>query len=88
LGNIFLFLISFSLVFHLVLTAETLRDRELGLARANYLFGFSLIYLLNILMLAAGLHFMFKKFLFLDFLSQAGKGSLFIYQSVFRQLFI
>ena len=86
-ANIFLFFISSSLTFHLVITAEELRDKEVGLARANYFFGFTIIYLVNILMLAAGLHFMFDKFSFLEFLSQAGSGSLVIYQNIFRQLF-
>lgn len=86
--GIFLFLIAFSFSFHLILTADALRDKEAGLGRANYFFGFSLIYLLNIVMLAAGLHFIFSKFSFLGFLSQSGRESWQIYQRVFGQLFL
>lgn len=87
-ANIFLFFVSFSLIFHLIFTAEDLRDRQTGLARSDYFFSFSIIYLLNIIMLGAGLHFMFDKFSFLKFLSQTGRASLYIYQSVFTQLFV
>ncbi len=86
-ANTFLFFISFSLVLHLVISAEELRDKEVGLARANYFFGFASIYLVNILILSAGLHLMFAKFSFLEFLSRSGSKSLIIYQHILRQLF-
>lgn len=86
--EIFLFLMAFSLILHLVLTAEALRDKYLGLAKANYFFGFAIIYLLNILMLAAVFHFMFTDFSFLEFFTQSGTNSFEIYQRIFNQLFV
>jgi hypothetical protein len=84
----FLFFIAFSFTFHLVLTADALRDKEAGLGRANYFFAFSLIYLLTMVMLAGGLHFMLSDFSFLDFLDQSGREVWQVYERVFSQLFV
>lgn len=86
--EIFLFFMAFSLILHLVLTAESLRDKYLGLAKANYFFGFAVIYVLNILMLAAVFHFMFNEFSFLEFFTRSGTNSFEIYKRIFNQLFV
>lgn len=85
--NTFIFLITFGFTLHLTLSAEDLRTKHIGFNKANYFFGFSLIYILNLVMLAGALHFMFAEFSFLDFLSQSSKVSFEAYQAVFRQLF-
>ncbi len=85
--NTFLFFISFSFTLHLVQTADALRDKQSGLARANYFFAFALIYLIDMVMLAGILQLMFKNLSFFEFLSQSGQESLGIYQKVFNQLF-
>jgi hypothetical protein len=86
--DLVIFLIAFSFTMHLVMTAESLREKYTGLNKANYFFGFAIIYILNILMLAAALHFIFKQFSFLDFLNLSVKESWQIYAKVFNQLFM
>lgn len=79
--NIFMFLISFSFCFHLLLTARVLRNKERDILKANYLFGFSFVYIINLIILGLFLNFIFVDFSFVELVNQTyfGAGKIFFY---------
>ncbi|MDD4909611.1 MAG: hypothetical protein PHR44_02875 [Candidatus Omnitrophica bacterium] len=81
------FLIGFSQALHLAFTARTLRQKK-DFLKANYVFGFSAIYVLNIFILALGISFMFARFSFLDFARSACQITGEIYRPLVAQLFM
>jgi len=86
--NWFVFFFGFTVALHLVFSAKSLRARQNDFLKANYIFGFSFIYILNIALLAAVFSLMFSPYSFVDFCNhgfQAAKG---IFFAVFRQLFV
>ncbi|MEW5758722.1 MAG: hypothetical protein AB1755_04570 [Candidatus Omnitrophota bacterium] len=86
--NYFLLLFSFSATLHLVLTAEEMRNVEDGKnAIINYLFSFSLIYLLNFFLIALLLSLVMKEFAFLDVAKDTFSIIKTFYSAVFGQLF-
>lgn len=87
LTNYFLFLFSFSLSLHLILTTEVLRAKE-DFLKANYIFGFSLIYILNLILLSFGLSLIFDKFSFVKFFNNSFSISQGIFSKIFTQLFL
>ena len=87
-GSLFIFLIGFSLMFHLVFTAKALRAKNADYLHANYFFFIELIYFLNIFLVAFAFNYMVKGFSFIDFyqrtLSVAGN----MYTALVAQLFL
>jgi len=83
-----LFLFGFSIVLHLVFSARTVRSKKDDFLKANYLFGFSFIYIINIFILACGLSTVFKDFSFVNFGKSAFEAAGSIFHVVFRQLFL
>lgn len=84
----FLFAVGFSVALHLVFSAKTLRSKQGDSLKANYLFGFSWIYILDSLLLALFFNLAFENFSFISFFNgscQIAKG---IYTAVFNQLFL
>ncbi|MCP4649673.1 MAG: hypothetical protein GY853_06290 [PVC group bacterium] len=59
--NIFIFLIGFSLAFHFLMNADSLKTKQPDLVENGYLFSLTLIYIINILVLVIPLSFIFKK---------------------------
>ena len=55
--NYFVFLFGFSMAMHLVFSAKSMRSKQGDFLKANYIFGFSFIYIVNIALLAVGLSF-------------------------------
>jgi hypothetical protein len=84
----FIFWAAFSLSLHLVYSAKTLRTKKEDALKASYLFGFSLIYIINIFLLSLCLSVILKGFHFVtfcqDFLDRAG----FVFQRAYEQLFL
>lgn len=87
LTNYFLFLFSFSLSFHFILTAEILRTKE-DFLKANYIFGFSLIYILNLILISFGLNLIYDKFSFIRFFNGSFQIANNIFSVIFKQLFL
>lgn len=84
----FLFLFSFSLALHLIFSAKSVRSKKGDFLKANYIFGFSFVYIIDIALLAFCLNIVFKEFSFVNFFNnsfQMGRG---IVYAAFRQLFI
>ena len=83
-----LFAIGFSTILHLVFAAKTIRSKKGDFLKANYIFGFSFIFILNLTLLALGLSFIFGGFSFVDFCSTSFNIVKGIFYSVFKQLFL
>ena len=86
--TLFIFGIGFSLALHLVFSAKTLRSKQGDKLKANYIFGFSWIYILDALLLALFFNLAFENFSFLTFFNSSYQISRSIYLSAFRQLFL
>jgi hypothetical protein len=84
----FLFLIGFSIAFHLVFGAKSLKTRQGDFLRANYIFGFSLVYIINIFLLSFGFNLIFGKFSFVNFSNHSFLFAAEIFKAVFKQLFL
>lgn len=86
--NYFIFLFGFSIGLHLVFSAKSIRSKQAGLLKANYIFGFSLIYIINLILLAFFLNFIFEKFSVVNFLNNSFQIAKSIFGCVFKQLFL
>ncbi len=84
----FVFFSGLSLSLHLVMTAKTLRSKPSDFLKANYIFGFSLVYILNLLLIAICFQLILDNFSFYNFFQGAYTESQRIYHAVFRQIFI
>jgi len=83
-----LFLIGFSTILHLVFAAKTIRSKKGDFLKANYIFGFSFIFILNVSLLALGLSLVFNKFSFVNFCNISFTTAKNIFYVVFKQLFL
>ncbi|MBU0709556.1 MAG: hypothetical protein KJ793_02470 [Candidatus Omnitrophica bacterium] len=86
--SVFLFLFGFSLTLHLVFSAKSVRSKQGDFLKANYIFGLSFVYLVNLVLLSACFNFVFKKFSFLSFTNNAFLLAKNIFYLVARQLFL
>lgn len=86
--NYLIFALGFSIALHLVFSAKALKGRQADPLKANYIFGFSFIYILNIILVALGFNLLFKEFSLVNFLNASLKTALFVFQAAFRQLFL
>ena len=83
-----LFLIGFSTILHLTFSAKTIRSKKGDFLKANYIFGFSFIFILNVALLAFGLSLIFSKFSFVNFCNISFNTAKNIFYAVFKQLFL
>ncbi|MBI5145411.1 MAG: hypothetical protein HZA27_04415, partial [Candidatus Omnitrophica bacterium] len=67
----FIFLFGFSIALHLVFSAKSIRSRRGDLLKANYIFGFSLVLIINLILLALCLNLIFEKFSFVNFFNNS-----------------
>jgi len=84
----FVFLFGFSITLHLVFGAKSLRSRKGDFLKANYIFGFSFVYILNIALLSFGLSLFFEKFSFVNFCNLTYLIGQRLYVGLFRQFFL
>ena len=82
------FLGGFTWMLHLVFTARTLRSRTGDFLKANYIFGFSLIYILNLLLIAFCLSLIVDKFSFVQFFQSSFEAARDLWMTVTRQIFV
>ncbi|MCM8781722.1 MAG: hypothetical protein NC828_01530 [Candidatus Omnitrophica bacterium] len=83
----FIFSLGFSLALHLVFCAKSIRTRK-DFLKANYLFGFSFVYVINVILLAFFLNIIFKEFSLVSFFNKSWQLATGIFYSVFKQLFL
>jgi hypothetical protein len=86
--NYFLFLFGFSMGLHLIFGAKSLRSKQEDFLKANYIFGFSFVYILNLILTAFILNLIFEKFSFVNFLNNSFQSARNIFYAVFKQLFL
>ncbi len=84
----FVFLFGFSLALHLVFSAKAIRGRKGDSLKANYIFGFSFVYILNIFLLALILNLIFNRFSLVNFLNNSFQLAASVFRAVFRQFFL
>ncbi|MFA5090874.1 MAG: hypothetical protein WC510_07655 [Candidatus Omnitrophota bacterium] len=83
-----LFLLSFTLAFHIVFSAKSIRSKQSDFLKANYIFGFSFIYIIDIVFLVFFLNIIFAKLSFVDFINRSFQDGKDIFYAIFRQLFL
>ncbi|MFH1397799.1 MAG: hypothetical protein ABIH27_04535 [Candidatus Omnitrophota bacterium] len=86
--NSLVFLFGFSLGLHLVFSAKTLRGKKGDFLKGNYIFGFSLVFIINISIAAFCLNLIFPKYSFVNFCNNTYLMAQSIFYVVFKQLFI
>ncbi len=84
----FMFLLGFTMVLHLVFGAKTLRSKQGDFLKANYIFGFSLVYIINVFLAGFFLNLIFKEFSFVNFSNNTYQIAKDIFAAVFKQLFV
>jgi len=83
-----LFLIGFSSILHLTFSAKTIRSKKGDFLKANYIFGFSFIFILNLVLLALGFSLIFNEFSFVNFCNISLTIFRNIFLTAFKQLFL
>ena len=83
-----MFSFGLSIVLHLVFSSKSMRGKKGDFLKGNYIFGFSLIYILNLFILAFGLSLIFNTFSFVDFSNATYSVARDIFYAVFKQLFL
>lgn len=86
--GLFLFLIGFSTMLHLVFSARLLHSRRDDFLMINYLFSFGFIYIINIALLALIFSILFTPFSWLSFSKLSFQISRDIFSTIFTQLFL
>ncbi len=84
----FIFLFSFSITLHFIFSAKSLRSKQGDFLKANYIFGFSFIYILNLALLAFCLNLVFAEFSFVNYFNNSFQAAKSIFYAVFKQLFL
>lgn len=88
LTHYFVFLLGLSIALHLIFTAKSVRGKKEDPLKGNYIFGFSLIYIINLAVLSFCLSIIFEKFSFVNFCNQSYQIAKSIFSAVVRQLFL
>jgi len=83
-----LFLIGFTLTFHIILTIDFLKIRQTDLLHAGYLFSICLIYVVNLIIIGFIFSLLFDKGGFFEFIRSSYTASKNIYTGIFDQLFL
>lgn len=86
--NYFIFLGGFSWTLHLVFSAKSLRYRQGDFLKANYIFGFSLVYIINLILIAMCLSLIIKNFSFINFFNGSFQAAKDIFKAIFKQIFV
>ena len=84
----FIFLLSFSLTLHLIFGAKSIRAKQGDFLKANYIFGFSFVYIIDVLLLSFCLNIIFKEFSFVNFFNNSCQIGNNIFYTIFKQLFL
>ena len=84
----FVFLFGFSIALHLVFGAKSLRTKQNDFLKANYIFGFALVYIIDVLLFSLLLNLVFEKFSFVNFFNAAYRTSHEIIVAIIKQVFV
>jgi hypothetical protein len=83
-----LFSLGFTLTLHLIFSARSLRGKKGDFLKGNYIFGFSFVYLLNLVLLVFCFNVVFEKFSVFYFTVHSYHIAGDIFYSIFKQLFL
>lgn len=84
----FIFLISFAVTMHLVVSAAQLRKESTNVLKGDYFFSLSIVYLFEVVLLAGFFYFMLSNFSFIAFVKDGLNFFMAIVAEVWRQLFV
>lgn len=84
----FIFLLSFSLALHLIFGAKSIRSKQGDFLKANYIFGFSFVYIIDLFLLSFCLNLIFREFSFVNFFNNSCQIGSNIFYALFKQLFL
>lgn len=87
-SGLFIFLVGFTVMFHLAYTAQSIREKQSDLLKTGYLFSISFIYIINLVVVFSIVSLLFEKATFFDFLSSSYEKLKEFYYSFWRQLFL
>ncbi|MFA4888372.1 MAG: hypothetical protein WC628_02200 [Candidatus Omnitrophota bacterium] len=82
------FALGFSTALHLVFSAKSVRGKKGDFLKSNYLFGFSMAYILNLSLLSFLLNVIFVPFSFVAFCNQSYQIASGVFFAVLKQLFL
>jgi hypothetical protein len=88
LTNYFIFLFGLTIALHLIFSARSLRSKKEDFLKGNYIFGFSLIYIINLTLLSFCFSVIFEKFSFVNFCNYSFQIAKSIFGAVVKQLFL
>lgn len=83
----FLLIIGFSLGLHLAFTAKALNSGKKDFLKADYIFGFLSVYLINLILVAFCLSLTIRGFSFTNFFAHSFQGSRDIFNSLFNKVY-
>lgn len=86
-GAAFVYLIGFTLAFHVIMTIEVMKIRQPDILKSGYLFSIVFVYVLNIIIIALLFSLMFRSFSAKMFFIDSWNASKMVYMAVLRQLF-
>lgn len=86
-GATFLFLIGFTLAFHIVSTVETMKIKQPDIIRSGYIFSIVIVYIINIIIISLIFSLTFQGFSIHKFFLDMWAGSKYIYVAAIQQLF-
>ena len=81
-------LAGFTIVMHIVFTARALGTQNDDFLKANYVLRFSLVYIINVMLLALLLGLVFKQFSSLEFFKGSFLSAREIVTALFKQIFV
>lgn len=86
-GSVFVFLIGFTLAFHIISTVEVMKIRQPDIVKSGYFFSIVMVYVLNIVVISFIFSMLFPSFSIKKFFVDFWFGSKDIYLAVVKQLF-
>ena len=87
-SGIFIFLIGFTLMFHLAYTAESIRQKQSDLIKTGYFSSISFIYIVNLVIVFLIMSLFFRDVSFVKFIADIYEKTKFFYYSFWKQLFL
>lgn len=87
LKGLTVFLIGFTIALHLIFSARSLRSKSDDLLKANYIFGFSFFYILNLAILGLVFGSVSQQFSLFNFFSDFIQNGSAVFALIFKQLF-
>jgi hypothetical protein len=86
-GAVFLFLIGFTLAFHLVSTVEIMKIKQPDIIKSGYVFSIVMVYIINIIVISLIFGLTFHGFSIGKFFLDLWANTKYIYVALIKQLF-